>query len=141
MSDRIRGQEVANFIVVGNQPVLTVTDIKSLEIEWQLEIQSEGYLGETTERKDTIFKGIRGNQEYHFENPDIFQIVFAVLDRASRRVPGLVINTKTTLNFQGRPYRLIVPNCQFGAIPMKFGSRADYGTITLPYEAELAQAA
>ena len=67
MAQRIKGQEVETLIVVDGAPRDTITDIRSFEFAFQTEIMSEGYLGETTERKDSIFKGIRGRLELHFE--------------------------------------------------------------------------
>lgn len=140
MSQRIKGQEVEVLLVVDGSPQDTITDVKSFEIGFQLDILSEGYLGETTDRKDSIFKGVRGNMELHFENPDVFKLFTAIVNKARRRTPGTKINIKSTLNFPGgqRP-RVVIPNVEFGEIPVTFGSRADYGTVKLDFEASEAQ--
>lgn len=140
MAERIKGQETEVMLLVDGKTQAALTDVKSFEMAFMLDILSEGYLGETTERKDTIFKGVRGNLELHFESADVFKFFTAVVDKARRRTPGTKINVKTTLNFPGgdRP-RVIIPNVSFGEIPISFGSRDDYGSIKLEWEAAEAQ--
>jgi hypothetical protein len=134
---RIKGQEVEIVIVSGSTPLETITDIKSFEMTAQLEILREGYLGETTDRRDEIYKGVKGRMELNFENDDIIALMRQVVDRARRREPGLKINIKATLVFgNGDRPRINIPNAFFGEIPMNFGSRSDYGSITLDFEAE-----
>lgn len=136
MSDlRIKGQEVEVLISVDNVPQTTITDIKSFDVTFQLEQKSEGYLGETTNRKDDIFNGIKGKIELHFENEDVVTLIESIVNRATRRTPGTKINIKATLNFpNGQRPRMLFPDVQFGEIPMTFGSRTDYGSITLDFE-------
>lgn len=140
MAQRIKGQEVEAILIVDGTPQTTITDIKSCEISFQLDILSEGYLGETTDRKDSVFKGVRGSMELHFENADVFKLFKAVVDKARRRTPGTKINLKGTFNFpNGDRPRLVMPDVEFGAIPISFGSRADYGSVKLEFEASEAQ--
>lgn len=136
MSDqRIKGQEVEVLISVGNVPQTTITDIRSFELTFQLEKKSEGYLGETSNRKDEVFNGIQGKIELHYENEDVLNLVKAIVDRAQRRTPGTKINIKATLNFpNGDRPRILLSDVSFGEIPMSFGSRTDYGTMSLDFE-------
>lgn len=139
MAQRVKGQEVALLFNLNNTPVKTVTDFRSFEMTWQTETKSEGYLGETTNRRDDVFNGIMGKVELHFENQDVFNLIQAIVDRARRREPGTTITLKVTLQMpNGQRPRVTIPNCFFGAIPMNFGSRTDYGTISLDFEAENA---
>lgn len=141
MAQRIKGQEVIVILVVNGQPQAEITAIKSFEMTYQLEIKKEGYLGETTDRRDSIFNGIGGSMEVHLETKAIFTTFNAIVDKARRRTPGVVINIKTTLNFpNGDRVRVIIPNVEFGELPVNFGSRADYGTTTFTFEAQDAQA-
>lgn len=136
MSARLRGQEVEVLLVVNGVTQTTITDVRSFEFEFQTEIQSEGYLGETTNRRDSIFNGVRGRMELHFENADVFNLAKSIVDKARRRTPGVKINVKATLNFpNGDRPRVIIPDAEFGAIPFAFGSRTDYGTVGLDFEA------
>lgn len=136
MADRIKGQEVEVIVIVDGEPQSTVTTVRSLEVAIQMETMSEGYLGETTNRKDDIFRGVRGRIEFHLENDDVFTLIKTIVDRARRRVAGVVINMKATLRFpNGDRPRVIIPDVKFGEIPLNFGSRSDYGTLGLDFEA------
>lgn len=140
MAQRIKGQEVQAILIVDGQPQATITAIKSFEMAYQLEIKKEGYLGETTDRRDSIFNGISGSMEAHLETKDVFTLFQSIVDKARRRTPGTTINVKATLNFpNGDRVRVIIPNCEFGELPVNFGSRADYGTTTFTFEATEAQ--
>lgn len=136
---RIKGQETEVLLIQGGIPVATITDVRSFEMSVQLEILKEGYLGETTDRRDSVYRGVRGKIELHFENQDILALMRSLVDRARRRVAlgDSQVNIKTTLNFPNgdRPLVLIT-KAEFGEIPMSFGSRADYGTVSLDFEAE-----
>lgn len=135
MAQRIKGQETEVMVAVNGQPVTSINAIKSLEVSFDQEIKDEGYLGETTNRKDAIFNGISGNIEFNFDSPDAFDIIVEIVDKARRRTPGTTINVQTTLNFpSGRRRRIILPNVEFGAIPMSFGSRGDFGSLKLEFQ-------
>lgn len=137
MAQRIKGQEVELIFVEDNTPLTGVADVRSFEMEAQLEILSEGYLGETTDRKDSVYKGFSGRTELHFENRDVIDLARRLIDKARRRTGGTRINMKVTLVFpEGERVRVLLKNLEFGAIPLGFGSRADYGTITLAFEGE-----
>lgn len=133
---RIRGQEVEVILLVDNQIVRSLNSIKSFEMKYQQEIMSEGYLGERTERKDAIFKGIGASIEVNFSDKGVFAFFSAIVDRSKRRTPGTKINVKATLNLpSGERVRVIIPDVEFGEIPISFGSRSDYGTVSLEMEA------
>ena len=139
MAQRIKGQEVELMLVVNGVAKTTLTAVRSFEMSWQQEIKSEGYLGETTNRKDSVFNGIRGSMEYNFDSPDILQLIGQIVDKSRRRTPGLQINVKATLSFpSGVRTRIVIPNCEFGEIPLNFSGRTEYGTIRLDFEAENA---
>jgi hypothetical protein len=124
-------------LLVANGTALdTITDVRSFEMAFQTEILREGYLGETTDRRDEIFRGIRGRIELHFENQDVFALFATVVNRARRREPNSKINVKATLNFpNGQRPRVIINDVFFGELPMNFSSRSDYGAVSLDFEA------
>jgi hypothetical protein len=63
-----------------------------------------------------------------------------IVDKARRRTPGTKINVKATLNFpNGERPRVVIPDVEFGELPLNFGSRSDYGAVTLDFEASEAQ--
>jgi hypothetical protein len=122
-------------MVVDGQPQDTITDVRSFEVAVQLELLREGYLGETTDRRDEIFRGIRGRMTLHVENQTFLNFMASVVNRARRREPGTQINIKATLNFpNGDRPRVQMNNVFFGEQPFVFGSRSDYGELTLEFE-------
>lgn len=138
MTQRIKGQEVELILVEDNVPLTGIADVRSFSMEAQLEILKEGYLGETTDRRDSVYRGFSGSMELHFENRDVIDLTRRLIDKARRRTAGSRINCKVTLVFPegGERVRVLLKNLEFGAIPLGFGSRADYGTISLPFEGE-----
>jgi hypothetical protein len=138
MSDpRIKGQEVELIFVENNQPRPTMVDVKSFEMSAQLEILKEGYLGETTDRRDSVYRGYSGKVEIHFENRQILDFTRRLVDKARRRTAGTQINCKATLNFPGGDrVRIVLKDLSFGEVPLAFGGRADFGTISLDFEGE-----
>lgn len=140
MAQRIKGQEVEVILVVNGVAQATTTDVKSFDFTFQTELLKEGYLGEVSDRYDTIYRGIKGKMELHFENEDIFSIIQAIIDKAQRRLPGTKINVKATLNYpNGQRLRVIVPDIEFGEIPVNFGGREAYGKIDLDWAASSVQ--
>ena len=136
MSDaRLKGQETEVMLIMNGQVQNTVTDVRSFEMGVQMEIIKEGYLGEKTDRRDDVFRGTRGRMELHYENKDVFDVIQAIVDRATRQSPGTKINVKTTLNFPNGQRKLVMlQDVYFGEIPLNFASRSDYGTVGLEFE-------
>lgn len=136
-TQRIKGQEVELILVENNQPRIGLFDVRSFEMAAQLEILREGYIGETTDRRDSVYRGYRGRVEVHFENRDLLDFVRRLIDKARRRVAGSRINMKVTLQFpSGERPRVLLKDLEFGEVPLTFGSRADYGTVSLEFEGE-----
>lgn len=133
--ERIKGQEFEVLIIAGGVPQDNMIDIKDFEMEVQLEVLREGYLGETTDRRDSVYRGCTGRVSAHFENGSVLSFMRDVVDKARRREPGTKFNLKGTLLFpSGERPIVLFPDVSFGAIPLNFGGREQYGTITLPWE-------
>jgi len=133
-SQRIKGQEVELQLVIDGTVQDTVTSFSSFEISAELEKLEESYLGEKTNRFDEIFNGISGSLDFHSENKSVFNIMQSIIDRAKRRTPGTQINLKATLNYpNGDRPRILLQDVYFGAIPLNFGSRSDYGSVSLDF--------
>jgi len=133
-SQRIKGQEVELQLVIDGTVQDTVTAFSSFEISAELEKLEESYLGEKTPRFDEIFNGISGSLDFHSENKSVFNIMQSIIDRAKRRTPGTQINLKATLNYpNGDRPRVLLQDVYFGAIPLNFGSRSDYGSVSLDF--------
>lgn len=112
-----------------------LTDIQSIEVELQNEILSEGYLGETTNRRDDIFNGVRGRAEMHLENQAYMEFANRVTDRSQRRTPGVQFNMLASLNFpNGQRVRVLMEDISFGPLPLRVGGRAEYVQGTVEFE-------
>lgn len=136
MGERILGQDVEVSLLVDGQAQAAYRDIRHFEVEAQIDILREGYLGEKTDRRDEVFRGIKGRMEFHFESSAFATTIQKILDRVRRRTPGTLINIKATLNFSDASRAIIViPDASFGNIPITFNGRAEYGTLSLDFEA------
>jgi hypothetical protein len=135
-SYRVRGQEVSVQVVQNGKIVAELTDVKSFDVEFQLDVMTEGYLGEFTDRRDDMFKGVSGKIEFHIENNAPFDFINAIVQRSQSRVKGTQFNVQSTINLpNGQVKRLLVNDIFFSSIPVNVGSRSDYVTYSLPYEA------
>jgi len=138
-STRIRGQETTVLIVRDGQLEDTLTNVRNFNFEYQLEIQSMGYLGEKSERKDEILKGVKGDLELHLHSQQWFAFVQAILRRASRETPDVVFNITSVLSFpNGETPSITLADVKFGAIPHNTSDRTDYLTVKLEFETESA---
>jgi hypothetical protein len=136
MTQRIKGQEVEIILLVNNEPRENLTTCKSLEWTFKTELLQEGYLGETTDRYDTVYKGVSGNMEFHFNSIEPFNIARSVISKARRRTPGDKINVKFTCNFpSGKRARIVIPDLEFGPMPFGFSERSGYGSFKIDFAA------
>jgi hypothetical protein len=135
-SYRLRGQEVSVQVVQNGALLADISDVKSFEVEFQLDVMAEGYLGEFTDRRDDMFKGITGKIEFHIENGAPFDLVNAIVQRAQRRVPGTQFNVQSTVRLaNGQRKRIVINDLYFGSVPFNVASRSDYVTYSLSFEA------
>jgi hypothetical protein len=113
-----------------------INDIKSFEVQFEIDIMTEGYVGEFTDRRDDMFKGISGNIEFHIENGAPFDLIQAIVDRAQRR-PGANVqfNAQAVLRYPtGLRKKILLNDIYFSSIPLTIGSRSDYITYKVSFE-------
>jgi len=135
-SYRVRGQEVSVQVVQDGKIVAELNDVKSFDVEFQMDVMKEGYLGEFTDRRDDMFKGISGKIEFHIENNAPFDFINAIVQRSQSRVKGTQFNVQSTINLpNGQVKRLLVNDIFFSNVPVNVSGRSDYVTYSLPYEA------
>jgi hypothetical protein len=131
-SQRLLGQNVAIIIIQDSAPIQEISCIRSFSFTYEQELKDEGYLGETTNRKDSVFKGMKMDMELHTNNNKVFQLIQSAVDKARRRTPGTRINIKCTLTWpNGDVARVTFPDVEFGAFPINANSRTDYVTVKL----------
>ena len=130
MAQRLKGQETNIFVMNQGVEVAALSDVRNFTMTPNFDKLEEGYLGETTNRFDEIFKGINFDFEVHVEDGGFLDFVNAVKDRAQRRTPGIAINIATVLNFPGGTRKKIVlRDCFFADMPFNVGSRSDYASV------------
>jgi hypothetical protein len=134
-SQRVKGQEVEVLLVVDGVPKTTITAVRSFTGTAMLELLEEGYLGETSDRFDELFKGAEGKIELHMDSPDALDLLVQIINRAKRRTPGTQVNVKATLNFpSGLRRRVLMQDAFFSNAPLAFGGRQQYGELTFDWK-------
>lgn len=132
MGQRIKGQEVSIIIVRGGVLESELTDIRNFNVTLMTEIIQQGYLGETTDRFDEVFKGASFDFEMDNHSQDFITFVQAVIDRARRRTPDIVFNISAVLQFpNGQTPTITLPDCFFGPFPLTIGSRTEYAKLKI----------
>lgn len=132
---RIKGQEVEVLLVVNGEVQDTITEVQNFSVTRELSTTEEGYLGEKSNRFDEFYNGYSGSMDVHFATPQVFDLMQSIQDRAQRREPGTVINIKATLNFpSGERRRVLMQDAYFDSIPMNFGGRGEYGSVSLNFK-------
>jgi len=138
MAQRVKGQETRITFTGPNGTITALDAIQSFEFEIQTEILSEGYLGETSERKDDVFKGVRGRMEVHISSQDYFRFADQVKLRSQRREATNAQFTATcafSLPNGQRP-RAVLTDLFFGPLPVNAGARDEFVQGTVEFECE-----
>ena len=136
-AQRLKGQEVSILVVTNGVLEDTITDIQSFNMEVQLEIKSQGYLGEKTNRKDEVYNGVKFDMELHIHTQDWFTLMNNILDRAKRNTPDAVFNITGVFSFpNGQTPTFLIKDAHFGAIPHTISARGDYVKVKLDGEAD-----
>lgn len=126
-SQRVKGQEVTITITRGGVLEESLTDIHSLNLGFESEIKSKGYLGEKTDRKDDVYRGVKFDFEFHSHTQDWLTFVTALIDRQKRNTPDLVINISCTLEYPNLDNPTIfIPDAKFGPIDVNIADRTEY---------------
>jgi len=139
-TDRIRGQETSILVTRGGDLEATLTDIQGFNLELEFELKSQGYLGEKTERKDYIFKGVKFDFEMHTHSQDWIPFVVAVQDKAKRNTPTIVFTIAAILQYpDGTTPDATLTDVSFGALPINISARAEYVKHKIQGECEDVQ--
>ena len=136
---RARGQETQVRLLVDGQLQSTITAIRESTFTFLLRTLTEGYLGESTMRRDQFFDGIRGSFTVHPEGQEILTtIVRRVKENAQRRrqagTPVVTIVARITFPNRQTP-RIVVPEIVIGEIGLGFAGRDQYVAVPASWEA------
>lgn len=138
MAQRIKGQEVTLVWTTPDGSAEGLEDVSSLEAELQFDILKEGYLGESVDRRDDIYRGVTGRAELHLESAKYFEFTQKVQDRAERRsaAAGKFSATASFAFPNGDRARITFEDIFFGALPIRVNDRGSYVTVTVAWECE-----
>lgn len=137
MATRLIGQDTVVTLIADNVPLVTIDTIKSCDITIQTEILKEGFLGQTTDLRDEVFKGIAGKIEAQMSGKELLDLASAVMNRAKNRSSGVRVTVKSTFQFPGGDRALfVIPDVKFGNIPISNKGRTEYVDISLDFEAD-----
>lgn len=136
---RVRGAEVQFRLTRNGTLEKTLTAVKSFTFEAMIEVKQEGYIGETNDRFDDIFKGCSGTVVFHPESQDAWTLVAFIRDRAARRSAQANhrINVKMVASMpDGTRPSILVPDLKFENIPLNIPARDQYVEMTLSWKAD-----
>lgn len=131
MSDslRARGQETQLRVTLNGQIQRTFTAVESLTITPNIEKLQKGYLGDSSDRLDEIYKGCSFDFSMDPEGGEMFKLIDTIIDRAARRTAqsAVHINIIATFSFpNGQRIRWTLPDVKFQDIPVSIGGRDQY---------------
>jgi hypothetical protein len=136
---RLRGQEIQVRVTKNGVLQRTMTAVESLTWTPKVDILRKGYLGETTDRRDDIYKGSAIEMTIDPESQDAFTLIQLIRDRASRRTAqsDAHINIVFTANFpNGQRPRVTLPDVKFQDPSITVQSRDAYVGMRLSGECE-----
>ena len=135
MSQRLKGLEARVTMVGPNGVETSLGDVVSCEFTSMLDLLSEGLLGEGTERKDDIYRGVEGNFEIQIETQQYLVFMTQIENRAKRRIPSdTKFNLVCSLSLpNGENPRLLFEDIFFGETPTSIGGRDEYVTVTVNF--------
>ncbi len=124
---RLLGQSA--FINVVQDGVLSRSfkAVVSFEFTDQLEVIKEGYVGETTDRTDSVYGGTDFSMEAAMKGPDESALRVALIAKA-RRQAGAANRVDVSFTYafpDGQSRNITLLNCDFGNIGWSVGGRAE----------------
>lgn len=124
---RLRGQEVSVRVLQDGNVINTIDSISSFNETVALEIKEDGFLGEGTNRFDEILNGFGGDFEAQTTSSNFIQLQLAVIEKATRRRPGLTFNVvRVDLYPNGDSSVFTYVDVHWGEQPVTIGGRAEY---------------
>lgn len=135
IDNRIKGQEVTILIAQDGELLDEFTEISNFDFEDVMDITSKGYLGEKSERKDQIYKGVKGSFEMDLATTTWFRFREAIINKAKRITPDVEFNVSGVFSFpNGETPTVTFASVTFGGLPVSIPARADYIKIKMSFE-------
>lgn len=141
MSDelRLKGQEISIRVVQAGNVIETIDSVMNFDDSVDIEVRQDGFLGETTDRFDDVYKGHTGNFEIQVRRASWYRFVEAVIDKTTRRTPDVVFNVvRTDLYPNGDTMVKTYTDVHWGAIPTTVASKDDFVKAKLTFKCSTA---
>jgi hypothetical protein len=137
-ADRLKGQEVTvNVLSTFGGLETSFADVGSVDFNFDQDILSEGYLGQTTEQKDDVHKGVSGSIKFHSRTADTIGLIQRIMEVSKGRLPGEEFQIVISLYFPlGGTRRIVVANAKFGTIPVSVSARDAFVEFSLEFAAD-----
>lgn len=125
---RLRGEQVTIKLIQNGAPVAAWPAIANGSLECKNDILEEGFLGETSQRFDSIFMGWGISLELQMESSAEEQFVDAVQAKNQRRAGAPVrLDIVWTNSYPtGQTTLRVLEDVEFGAMKIDGGGRSDY---------------
>lgn len=124
---RLKGQEISVRILQDGVVFRTIDSISSFNESVALEIKEDGFLGEPTNRFDEVLNGFGGDFEAQTTNSNFIQLQLAVIEKATRRTPGITFNVvRVDLYPNGDSNIFTYVDVHWGEQPTSIGGRGDF---------------
>lgn len=131
---RVRGEDVTVRITQDGDEVLGLENVESFSGTVLVETLTAEFLGQVGQSVDEILNGAEGSITLQWADAGVFDFIQAIVDRATRRKPGIVVNVMGQMVLPSGEVRIMLfRNVAFGNIPISFASRPAYGQITLTW--------
>jgi hypothetical protein len=134
---RVRGQETFVVVVENGVPTDAFGALANIEISFEHTQLREGFLGETSDRTDSIFDAITLSMEFQLQNPADIDILESLVRRAQRRAGGTASLAISTIYVfpNGEERQLVFRDVAAGTSSISSGARNEYVTASLEAEA------
>jgi hypothetical protein len=129
---RLKGQEIQFRILQDTELLDAVTAFGAFNEKMELEMKQDGFIGETTDRYDDVFKGWKVDiSKMHIFSTDFAALQAAIESRARRITPGTIFNAVRTDTFaDGSTLVITYQNLVFGEMPTDVGGRTEFVTVS-----------
>ncbi len=130
---RIKGQQAFMTIMRDGDPQLSIDSIQSLEVEFMMELLEEGYLGETANRFDSLYNGMRVKVEGHCNSEAYMELMIAIKEKAQRRAGSTIrIDITASYAFENGDFpTLVLQDVHFDSMPLTIDSRQAFQSFSL----------
>ena len=133
MSQRVKGQETTVLVIIDGELRQRIDTIQSFDLDFELDLLEEGYLGEVANRFDSIFNGCKVEMVGHMTSREMLDVADVIVGRAQHRTGGATrIAISVTLEFDnGDLPSVLLSDVFFETVPFSNGSRDEYVEFTL----------